>query len=335
MESCLTFEEQLENHFQEGWMSEKLRTLMHNFYLGYQAAVYPTPSDEYDPWFEDYLQLVKIQHQNPYTFPPYHEKIRFPYDYYAFGNNFLSLLVDKTASRVVGHRYIEEIISHLKKGDNVILFANHQTEADPQAISVLLDDLYPGLAEEMIFVAGERVTTDPLAVPFSMGRNLLCIYSKRYIDHPPEKKGEKQHHNKRTMELMSVLLKEGGKCIYIAPSGGRDRANSEGVVEVAPFDPQSLEMCYLMAQKSGTPTYFYPMALATYDLLPPPETIQIELGEFRKTKRGPIYLAIGSSIDMEHFPGYDLQDKRDRRQARAHYIWSKVCNDYHHLKELS
>ena len=43
----------------------------------------------------------------------------------------------------------------------------------------------------MIFVAGERVITDPLAIPFSMGSNLLCIYSKRYIDHPPEKKIEK------------------------------------------------------------------------------------------------------------------------------------------------
>ncbi len=50
----------------------------------------------------------------------------------------------------------------------------------------------------MIFVAGERVITDPLAVPASMGRNLLCIYSKRYIDHPPELKSEKQLHNKRT-----------------------------------------------------------------------------------------------------------------------------------------
>ena len=70
----------------------------------------------------------------------------------------------------------------------MIFLANHQIEADPQAISLLLDDLYPNFAENMIFVAGERVITDPFAIPFSMGRNLLCIYSKRYIDHPPEKK---------------------------------------------------------------------------------------------------------------------------------------------------
>jgi glycerol-3-phosphate O-acyltransferase len=161
-----------------------------------------------------------------------------------------------------------------------------------------------------------------------MGRNLLCIYSKRYIDHPPEKKAEKQHHNKRAMELMRILLQEGGKCIYVAPSGGRDRRNAEGVVEVAKFDPQSIEMFYLMAQKAKTPTYFYPMALATYDMFPPPETVQIELGETRVSKRGPIHLSIGPVIDMDQYPGYDQPDKHQRRQARADYIWTQVSNDY-------
>ena len=51
------------------------------------------------------------------------------------------------------------------------------------------------------------------------------------------------------MELMSRLLQEGGKVIYVAPSGGRDRRNAEGEIEVAPFDPQSVEMFYLMARK--------------------------------------------------------------------------------------
>ena len=36
-----------------------------------------------------------------------------------------------------------------------------------------------------------------------------------------------------------------------------------------------------MARKAKTPTHFYPLTLATYELLPPPETIQMELGETR------------------------------------------------------
>ena len=70
------------------------------------------------------------------------------------------------------------------------------------------------------------------------------------------------------------------------------------------------------------------MALATYDLLPPPETVQKELGEVRLTQRGGIHLGFGSEIDMKHFPGSDTKDKHERRQARAAYIWQKVQKDY-------
>ncbi len=325
-----TFEQKLAS---ERGIPDKTREAVYSFYHAYEQAL---KGDRalYDSSFHEYLELLKIHHQTPFIFQPYHERIRDPHDYYAFGNNFFRPLVNEASSRILGHQAIKEIQSHLANGHNVILFANHQIEADPQAISVLLDHPYPGLAENMIFVAGERVITDPVAVPFSMGRNLLCIYSKRYIDHPPEKKSEKQHHNKRTMELMSYLLKQGGKCIYIAPSGGRDRRNASGVIEVAPFDPQSIEMCYLMAKKSGKPTYFYPMTLATYDLLPPPQTIQIELGEARHAQRGPIYLSVGLCIDMEHFPGYDLPNKHERRKARADHIWGQVCSDYQKLRSL-
>jgi glycerol-3-phosphate O-acyltransferase len=227
-----------------------------------------------------------------------------------------------------GLQNLVEIADLLDRGENVIFLANHQTEADPQAISILLESTYPKMGEEMIFVAGERVVTDPLAVPASMGRNLLCIYSKRYIDHPPELKMQKQMHNKRTMERMSQLLSEGGKSIYVAPSGGRDRPNAEGIVQVAPFDPQSIEMFYLMARKAGHPTHFYPLTLKTYELLPPPQTIQIELGEARTAKRAPIHIAFAPRIDMEHFPGSDLEDKYERRAARAEHICNLVKQDY-------
>jgi glycerol-3-phosphate O-acyltransferase len=165
-----------------------------------------------------------------------------------------------------------------------------------------------------------------------MGCDLLCIYSKRYIDHPPELKAQKQLHNKNTMELMSRLLKEGGKIIYVAPSGGRDRRNEEGAVEVAPFDPQSIEMFYLMARKAKTPTHFYPLTLSTYALLPPPETVQKELGEMRIAKRSPIHIAFASEFDMEKFPGFEENEKKIRRKARADAIWNIVNRNYKRIK---
>lgn len=312
---------------------EKYRRNIRSFWKSYKSALEADgiSFETYAPLLETFFSVVKKQFKEPFQFAPYHQQIRKPFDYYAFGLDLFRPLVDMKKSQVKGLENAEKIERLLKKGDNVILFANHQIEADPQAIGILLEKSHPELASNMIFVAGERVVTDPVAIPISMGCNLLCIYSKRYIDHPPELKIEKQLHNKRTMELMSQLLKEGGKCIYVAPSGGRDRASKKGVVQVAHFDPQSIEMFYLMAKKSGHPTHFYPLALATYKLLPPPDTIQIELGESRLTKRGAIHMAFGSEIDMEKIPGSELKDKHLRRKARADYIWNQVCKDYYHL----
>ena len=320
----------LKNAVEKGEISKKLHDILLHFYQEFceQLKDQPQSRKVFESTFLSFLDLIKKQVASPYSFEPYHKQIRTPYDYYAFGLDFLRPLVEKENSTVLGIDHLKEITAHISKGHNVILFANHQIEADPQAISLLLEDIEPKLAEQMIFVAGERVITDPLAVPFSLGLNLLCIYSKRYINHPPEEKHQKQLHNKRTMELMSDLLKEGGKCIYVAPSGGRDRPNIKGEIVVAPFDQRSIEMFSLMAKRAKTPTFFFPLALSTYSLLPPPKTIQVELGEKRTAKKGGIHLAIGAQLDMETYPGSDLPTKPEKRKARANYIYNLVKQDY-------
>ncbi len=136
------------------------------------------------------------------------------------------------------------------------------------------------------------------------------------------------------MTLMSRLLEEGGKIIYVAPSGGRDRRNAQGHIEVAPFDPDSIEMFYLMAHLAKTPTHFIPFTLATHDLLPPPETVQIELGEKRIAKRSPIHLAFAPSFNMEHPSFVKEKDKTTRRSMRAKAIWNIVHNTYKTLEKL-
>lgn len=317
----------VEQSLKEGSIPPKYAGILKNFYLGYQKAV-SSQGIANERIFLDLLDQIKQQCIEPFVFQPYHKHLRKPFDYYQFGIDLVKPLVDMPNSSIRGLEHLKNIAASLERGENAIFLANHQAEADPQAISILLESSYPKFAEEMIFVAGERVITDPLAVPFSMGRNLLCIFSKRYIDHPPEQKMKKQLHNKKTMELMSELLSEGGKAIYVAPSGGRDRPNASGIVEIAHFDPQSIEMLYLMAQRAGHPTHFYPLALKTYELFPPPETIQVELGEARIAKRAPMHLSFGSKIDMENFPGSESTDKHERRSARAEHIWRLVSQDY-------
>lgn len=327
----MDLKKKLEQYFLEGKIPKKSYQLLLQFYDEYTKALQERYDESCEALFSIFLEKISEQSAHPFTFEPYHKQILTPFNYYQFGLDFIRPLIDVKNSSVIGHPQLEEINRKLAAGENVIFLANHQIEADPQAISLLLEDRYIELAQKMIFVAGDRVITDPLAVPFSMGRNLLCIYSKRYIDHPPELKTVKQTHNQKTMMLMGELLSQGGHAIYVAPSGGRDRANSKGIVTVAPFDSQSIEMFYLIAKKAGKPTSFYPMALATYSVLPPPETVQIELGETRKTCRGAVHLWIGSAIPMDIFPGSDETDKKQRRELRAKFIWNLVNEAYAQL----
>ncbi len=331
----MIFLDRLKQALHEGKIDERNSEIITSLYESYALSLKVCGLDmsPHDPVFISLLQLVCKQIANPYQFESYHHKITQPYNYYEFGLKFLRPLVDKGRSRVFHLENVKKMNEQVQRGENVILFANHQTEVDPLLLSLALEETYLDFASEVISVAGDRVVTDPLAVPFSMGLNLLCIYSKRHIDNPPELKAEKQHHNQRTMKRMRELLSEGGKCIYVAPSGGRDRPNAQGEVVVSPFDPQSIEMFRLMGKQAKKPVHFYPLALATFDILPPPQAIETEIGEERRTKREGILLSFGSEIDLDQFPGSEMQDRHAKRSARAMHIWNLVKTDYAMIKQ--
>lgn len=323
----------LEESTRQGLISSDLSQVIHNFFLSYGEAVEENgyAIKELQPLLIQFLKAVVEQLQHPYTFEPFHQRILKPFNYYQFGLDIVRPLIEFSKSKVRGLDHVKSMETALAKGENVILFGNHQTEPDPQAISLLLEKTFPRFAEEMIFVAGHRVISDPLAVPFSKGRNLLCIFSKRYVETQPEQKQEKLQRNQRTMKIMAQLLSEGGKCIYVAPSGGRDRPCPKGRVGVAHFDPQSIEMFWLMAQQAEKPTHFYPLALATYDLLPPPNSVEKAIGERRHAHCTPIHLAFGKEIEMEKCINGEVVDKKQRRKLRADFIWKLVADDYAQL----
>lgn len=325
--------EKLAQAIQAGTIPSDLGKIIHNFYLSYEEAIVENgyTIKQLQPLLNQFLNLVIDQLAHPYNFDLFHQKIIHPFDYYHFGLEILRPLVLFPKSKVLGMENVDTISHTIAKGENVILLGNHQTEPDPQAISLLLEKTHPQFAENIIFVAGQRVVSDPLAVPFSKGCNLLCIFSKRYIETEPELKQEKQAHNQRTMKKMAQLLSEGGKCIYVAPSGGRDRPNSKGKITVAHFDPQSIEMFWLMSKQAERPTHFYPLALSTYNLLPPPNSVEANLGERRVAHCTPIHLAFGAEIDMENCISSEITDKRQRRKQRSDYIWKLVVNDYARL----
>ena len=56
--------------------------------------------------------------------------------------------------------------------------------------------------------AGDRVVTDPLCKPFSMGRNLFCVHSRKRLDDIPELKSAKVQQNRRTLITMASKFQQ-------------------------------------------------------------------------------------------------------------------------------
>jgi len=326
----MDFPEKLKKALEAHKMPEKVYYLFAQLHQAYVDTLTTAGVDfsEHVKLFDVYLELVQKQVLHPYPFEPFHKKITAPFDHHKFGIEFFRPMVDPERSTLLYPENIERMIQQVQAKENVILFANHQTEVDPQLIKIALDHCYSQFVADVIFVAGDRVISDPIAVPLSLGCDLLCIYSKRHIDNPPELKEEKLLHNQRTMKRMRELLEEGGKAIYVAPSGGRDRVNTDGELQIAPFDPSSIEMFRLMAKQAQTPTHFYPLALKTYSILPPPQTVEHELGELRIPSRQGAHFAFGHEIDMEQFPGSDIKDRHARRSALGVHVFHLVKTMY-------
>jgi glycerol-3-phosphate O-acyltransferase len=275
-------------------------------------AIARTSEDEYREMLNVTLTqfLDSVAAQEPYNFEPFHKAVRGPdFDYYSWGNRFFRPLIKYRSSRVEGIDNLKKIKGYLKKGENVILIANHQTEADPQVLSILLEmEGYEEIAESTIFVAGHKVTTDPLAVPFSLGRNLLTIFSKKYLDaFDEEEKEAKSARNRQTVTEMQRLFNEGGNIFWVAPSGGRDRRSEESKeFEPAKFDAQSVGLFSIMAKKAekgGAKTHFFPLAMWTHRLVPPPEGTAAQVGEARSAARAAVGIAFGEEVDPEEAGG--------------------------------
>ena len=83
--------------------------------------------------------------------------------------------------------------------------------------ALLLEGTHPGLATDVIYVAGDRVVTDPLCKPFSMGRNMFCVHSKKRMGDQPELREAKQRTNRRTLSAMLKALKEARPLSALVP----------------------------------------------------------------------------------------------------------------------
>jgi len=290
----------------QGFPMEKWDGFIEHFVTEYGQTI--QESGKYSPEFfvSNMLPIFQLGFKyglptspDHYTFETAHTAIREPFDYYEWGCNFFRPAMDLDNSVVIGEENLKRAFEQVKAGDNVVFLANHQSEADPQVMSCLLESIGLGKeAAELTYVAGHKVRTDVLAVPFSMGRNILCIHSKKHIDADPETKADKTAENLKTMGAMQQMMKQGGLSIWVAPSGGRDRRNvATGEIPIAPFDQKTIDMFRLMANKSKTPTHFYPLAMVSYYLCPPPDTVEASTGEARNVRFEPVGIACGNVLE--------------------------------------
>ena len=158
---------------------------------------------------------------------------------------------------------------------------------------------------------------------------MLCVHSKKHMNDDPALKSAKMKQNLNTVKEMGKLLKKGGMLIWIAPAGGRDRRNTEtGELVPDKFDPQAVAMMTkLGTKKTAAKTHFYPMAMATYDIMPPPASKEKALGEVRIVNYTGAGLSLGEEIDVTAETGVwakGLKEDDDEAQALTDFIWDKV-----------
>ncbi|XP_048429476.1 glycerol-3-phosphate acyltransferase, chloroplastic-like isoform X3 [Pyrus x bretschneideri] len=278
------------------------------------------------------LDRVFLDIEDPFVFSPYHKAMRVPFDYYMFGQYYIRPLVDFRNSYVGNLSIFYEIEEKLHQGHNIFLISNHQTEADPAVIALLLESTNRHLAEKMTYIAGDRVVTDPLCKPFSMGRNLICVYSKKHMNDDPELADMKRKANTRSLKEMALLLRGGSQIVWIAPSGGRDRPDpATGEWYPAPFDAASLDNLRRLGEHSAAPGHIYPLALLCHNIMPPPPQVEKEIGEKRMISFHGTGLSVAPKITFSDITA-SCQNSEEAREVYAQALYDIVTEQYNVLK---
>jgi len=114
--------------------------------------------------------------------------------------------------------------------------------------------------------------------------------------------------------------------LWVAPSGGRDRRNVETEkIPIAPFDKKTVDMFRLMGQKSKKPTHFYPLAMVSYELCPPPDFVDAGVGEERNFRFARVGITVGK--ELENIGGLESRHDFCNRATK------ETERDYYHLRE--
>ncbi|AQK66227.1 Glycerol-3-phosphate acyltransferase [Zea mays] len=156
--SSLLDEEEFISHIRKeldnGKLPADVASNLEELYYNYRNAVLQNGDpNAYEVMLSNMMTLfdrVLLDVQNPFNFPPYHKALREPFDYYMFGQNYIRPLVDFRNSYVGNISLFHDIEENLHQGHNVVLMSNHQSEADPAIIALLLEKTNPWISENIV-----------------------------------------------------------------------------------------------------------------------------------------------------------------------------------------
>lgn len=107
---------------------------------------------------------------------------------------------------------------------------------------------------------------------------MICVHSKKHLASNSEGLDQQRRENLLAMQALQQLFQQGGAFVWVAPSGGRDRANEHGVyARPDPFDSKTVQSFSVLAKRakdtSGKETLFCPLAIYTAPICPPPKEV--------------------------------------------------------------
>src|SRR5262245_31198219 len=93
----------VEEAISEGKLTYNVGANLLSFYTHYTEALKDASQlKSLKEQFIPYLNYIIEEVNHPYPFPPFHEKLTTPIDYYAFGQEMIRPLVDEMLSQVLG-----------------------------------------------------------------------------------------------------------------------------------------------------------------------------------------------------------------------------------------
>lgn len=130
----------------------------------------------------------------------------------AFGD---ALMVSESEFKI--HHSLSDVGDRLKRGENIVVAANHVAPADTLALNKTLEGL--GVGDEAVYLATKVPGIDLFHYVMLRGFNVHQVYSFHRFNNLDADKSQMQRYNRRSISEMIKLSREGSQLLVFFPQG--------------------------------------------------------------------------------------------------------------------